>query len=49
MNKNIHIVNTEKLARLIGLASTPKAKMILIKEWASEFRLACRFAARLSQ
>ena len=48
MNKNIHIVNAEKLALLIGLTSTAKGKMILIKEWASEVRLACHFAARLT-
>ena len=48
MTNNIHIVNAERLAILIGLESDPKSKSILIKEWANEIRLACRFAAWLS-
>jgi hypothetical protein len=44
MMKNIHIVNAEKLAVLIGLSASSSVKTILVKEWANEMRLACRFA-----
>lgn len=46
MKKNIHIVNADRLARLIGLAANPRVKSTLVKAWANEIRLACRLAEK---
>lgn len=46
MNKNIHIVNAEKISAQMPLATNPSNKNKLIKQWANEMRLACRFAAK---
>jgi len=48
MNNNKHIVNAEKIAKLIPLAKTLSDKQTMVKAWANEVRLACRNAVRVA-